>query len=115
MLAEKFANQNGIHWHKWISQNDDNGFHLPLICEDVNCEYHVWKGQKYFPDNPTFSHPEEVLAVCQKWDDYRAFIVKLVSELKDDGTLSDMVKSFIETYITTPNKLLEAAVEWREK
>jgi hypothetical protein len=106
MLAEKFAKQNGIEWHDW--EDRPIGYknqYYKCSCGIMGC----------FNKNPTFSHPEEVLAVCQKWDDYRAFIVKLVSELKDDGTLSDMVKSFIETYITTPNKLLEAAVEWREK
>ena len=64
-----------------------------------------------------FLHPEEVLAVCMKWDDFDEFFKSISSwVIEHDSYLKGKWKSrYINIdYITTPNKLLEAAVEWRE-
>jgi len=114
-LIKKFYGQNetilkemGIEWHEAIKGD--------LDCYTCSCGYQIdiynsgaWE---CFEDhiensNPTFSHPEEVLAVCMKWDDYDDFY--------DVICIHENGKDFINLiYITTPNKLLEAAVEWGE-
>lgn len=88
--AEKFAKQNGIEWVKWS--------------KECGGEYCYLNGKQC-----TFQHPEEVLAVCMKWDDYKEF---LIDGLQKSRWLE--IDEFVETYITTPGKLLSAAVEWGE-
>jgi len=58
-------------------------------------------------DNPTFSHPEEVLEVMMKRKDYPYFAIRHF--LVDFKKLGICVP---ETYITKPDKLLIAAHKW---
>ena len=106
MLAEKFAKQNGIEWHDW--EDRPIGYknqYYKCSCGIMGC----------FNKNPTFQHPEEVLAVCQKWDDYDDFIESLTDKCRFYGwTPEELLARFIKLYITTPNKLIEAAVEGRD-
>jgi hypothetical protein len=115
-LAEKFAKQNGIEWHevKVKGQMLYGGVKREWVCScGAIFSYEETFERHLKARNPTFSHPEEVLAVCMKWDDYRPFILSINGNIHDqDGFKIDWMIPL--SYITTPGKLLEAAVEWRE-
>jgi hypothetical protein len=116
-LIKRFCELAGIEWHE--AKYDANNFIWNCscgkwfsVCDEAEFLDHIKES------NPTFLHPEEVLAVCMKWDDRCNFIQHLWYK---DGwmdfhtgshVLAAIHKSIPLTYITTPNKLLEAAVEW---
>lgn len=91
-LAEEFCKQNGIE-PEIIDLGNDN---------EIIKRY------------PSFSHPDEVLAVVMKWVDCGKFLAYLNSTVTGINQLS-LLHNFLKDYITTKDALLEAAVEWRRK
>ena len=94
-LAKEFHILNGKHWH-----TDDNGYSDEFIRENG------------LNRNPTYSTAESVLKVMDKRKDSKYFYAVLmygdhpnVEEIDDDGYID-------RDYITEPDKLLTAVVEW---
>jgi hypothetical protein len=111
-LAERFARLTGTHWHEW----------------NVIVEY--WMEEKYYSsyencklcyelrednENPTFEHPEEVLAVMMKRNDWYSFWKHLLPEnfigfdVSVPSKFKDKSVYMIDIdYITEKGKLLQA-------
>ena len=101
--SEEFAKLNNIHWHDFGETK----------CGEHSIQFlHCRKCNGYLP-NPTFSHPEEILEVMMKREDYELFMAKLsycftapnVDAMDWDGVID-------VDYVLHSDKLLVAAIEW---
>jgi len=117
-LIKRFCQQNeailkemGICWHEPIFKGSRICNKCGMLIAVGNADKPFYNMDKY---NPTFSHPEEVLAVCMKWDDWHSGFSNVIGVWEMVNHESRRFH-IITDYITTPDKLLEAAVEWREK
>ena len=119
-LIKKFCKQNasilkemGIEWHEEMPNEVMYKCTCGFKTNSFSRDSHICLLKHIKEYNPTFQHPEEVLAVCMKWDD----VLDFVWELNGKQRYSDCTKinNVIPVdYIITKDKLLEAAVEWRE-
>jgi hypothetical protein len=103
----KFAEMNGLCWHKWI-RNDG-----PFTRVEYRCMYCA-QGADYpqnMEDGMDFSDPREVLKVVTEKDNFIPFLESI-------GGVAGIFlgeKHISLTYITTPGKLRDAWIEWKEK
>jgi hypothetical protein len=118
----KFAEMNGLCWHKWI-RNDG-----PFTRVEYRCMYCA-QGVDYtqnMEDGMDFSDPREVLKVVMEreqgyWHDFsRSLWVKVFSTVTANHLdhfyqIEIMIeKSVPIDYITTPGKLRDAWISWME-
>ena len=62
--------------------------------------------------NPSFSDPREVLKVMMAWKDFKLFMARLEYGDFLNVDAIDWSGHIDLDYITEPNKLLKAAIEW---
>jgi hypothetical protein len=109
-LAERFCKLAGIHLHNWDTNNWTEDRTLPVfhfVCKDCG-EY----SNDLFT-NPTFSHPEEVLAVMMKRDDWSEFSLVVGCWYEHPKSVRYFYIRY--DYITTKDKLLQAACDFLEE
>ena len=97
--AEKFAKLAGIHWHEIHKENE----YFVCSCGRIWLQAAI-TAKEMFHTNPTFSHPEEVLEVMCKREDYWVFW----DSLRTNATMIDI------EYIIQQDALLDAAIEFLE-
>ena len=114
--AEEFAKLNNIHWHEYVAVGNRPAYKGGWKCEcgdAIQCSPLISTGR-----NPTFSHPEEILEVMMKREDWYianwkrpcGFIWKIGMVIDVD---TEIIIFHIELeFIINPAKLLTAAIEW---
>lgn len=115
-LPERFAKLAGIEWHEEISREEyelDGVRGLVLFICSCGKKIHAGEFQRHcLSSNPTFSHPEEVLEALKRILSEEHYIM-FINSLRSSNHLF-VLEHFIDDYITTPNKMLQEAVEFLE-
>jgi hypothetical protein len=93
----KFAELAGLCWHEYYYSRDR------WVC--TGCETEI--DDPFEPSNPDFSDPREVLKVVMEREDWDDFLIW------SDGSCEPNCWITVD-YITTPGKLRDAWIEWKE-
>ena len=109
-LSEKFARLVGIEWHEIKKEN----VNFACTCR-IQFKTYDMLLQHVQNLNPDFSDPREVLKVMMAREDFKLFMARLEYGDFPNVDAIDWSGHIDLDYITEPNKLLKAAVEWRKK
>jgi hypothetical protein len=105
----KFAEMNGLCWHEEEYKVDDSDGWMWWICKKCGN-----KAKAEGSDNPDFSDPREVLKVVMEGDDGNDFIRSLGNWTGSFEEFYDHGRPIPVEYITTPGKLRDAWISWKE-
>jgi hypothetical protein len=102
----KFAEMNGLCWHEY-DIDEDKGIYFCTKCN----------GRLSQISNPDFSDPREVLKVVMRREDWPKFLnetgVGIWEEADHSVGIGENILIDVD-YITTPGKLRDAWIEWKE-
>jgi hypothetical protein len=113
--AEEFAKLNNIHWHdvRWENPKGE------MFSGNYRCSCGLLSTDKDLYANSTFSHPEEILEVMMKREDYGKFLIcglhgwtESLLYMASGTNKMRMLETIPIEYITVDGKLLTAALEW---
>jgi hypothetical protein len=102
----KFAEMNGLCWHEEEYKVDDSDGWMWWICKKCGN-----KAKAEGSDNPDFSDPREVLKVVMEREDWPEFWRVAYGEYVQVNPF----RYIGINHITTPGKLRDAWIEWKEK
>ena len=123
-LSEKFARLAGVEWHESDVWHEAYGYfrvETCIICGYKSASEYDKEGRseakeqmdKHIKEsNPSFSDPREVLKVMMAWKDFKLFMARLEYGDFLNVDAIDWSGHIDLDYITEPNKLLKAAIEW---
>ena len=115
-LSEKFARLAGVCWHE-NTENDPLYKNDKLLCTKCNTWQRINPAIRRGFQHPDFSDPREVLKVMMAREDWIDFslCVGIWDEVFNGTNPQESWYSIEISYITEPNKLLKAAIEWLSK
>jgi hypothetical protein len=108
-MNRKFALLNGLCWHEMVVID---GRHVCSCGKNFGLSVYAGDHKDYC--NPDFSNSREVLRVVMEREDWEEFFVR-VGKLECNRPWANSYSFYIDLdYITTPGKLRDAWIEWKE-